>query len=49
MFDDDDEDETGAFGMVMGFMLFLIVGGLLLGTSMQPPTKSVASFYSQPR
>jgi hypothetical protein len=48
MFEEDD-DETGSFGMIAGLVLFLVVGGLLFGASLPSPTQSAAFMYSQPR
>jgi hypothetical protein len=49
MFDDDEEDENGTFGMLMGLMLFLVVGGLLIGSTMPPSAQSAAVSYSRSR
>ena len=47
MFDDEDDDEHGTFGMLMGLTLFLIVSGLLIGSIVTPAAQSKTSLYSQ--
>ena len=44
---DNDDDEYGTFGMLMGLTLFLIVGGLLIGSTVPPAGLSKTSLYSQ--
>jgi hypothetical protein len=41
----DDDDEHGTFGMLMGLMLFLIVGGLLLASTVPPSAQFRTSTY----
>ncbi len=43
----DNDDEHGTFGMLMGLTQFLIVDGLLLGSTVPPSAQFKASHYSQ--
>ncbi len=44
----DDDDEHGTYGMIMGLTLFLIVGGLLWGSTVPPSAQLSASSYTTP-